>query len=110
MLLKSLLFILLLLILILFSVRKRVSYMQYRSNPFEKLSEAKDSYFSKGLLNLIGTAGGIYLAIITTLNFLQVTYPNKIIFYGLSIEPIAGLSFIIAIIQPFVLSFMGRFK
>lgn len=108
--LESLLLFILFLILISLSVRKRVNNRRYRSNPFEKISEPRSSYLSDGLLNLIGTAGGIYLALITTLNFLQLNYPNKIMFFGLTVEPIAGVSFLIAIIQPYVLSIIGRFK
>lgn len=107
---KGLLLLILFLVLVFLSVRKRVSNKRFRSNPFENISEPRSSYFSQGLLNLIGTAGGIYLALITMVNFLQITYPSKIILYGLSIEPLAGISFLIAIVQPYVMSLIGRIK
>lgn len=100
----SSIFIITLIILSLLSINKRGKSHHYRGNPLEKMYEPSSSAFSEGLMNLIGTAGGIYLSLIAITTFLEIDFPERIKIYGFAMEPLASISFLGAIFQPYFLS------
>jgi hypothetical protein len=65
-------------------------------------SEPKESLLSKALTQLVGTAGGIYLSFELLFSFLKIpeNWWNKTEFI---VEPLALVSLVLAIIQPFVI-------
>lgn len=87
--------------LVYFSLKARVKTRMFREAP--EMPEFKTSYLSEAITNLVATAGGIYIAIYLMVNFLKLEVPEKVFFWGLSIEPIAGFAFFAALVQPIIL-------
>ena len=91
-----------LLVLIYLSVRERVnrhSDKMMRSADGDK----KTPPLAATLTTLVGTAGAIYLAVVMLVEFLKIDVPAKIELLGINLEPLATVSILLAIIQPFVL-------
>jgi hypothetical protein len=88
--------------LVILSVRERIRIKEFRERAWDG-SETKSSPFSQAIGSLIGTAGGIYLSMIMLFSFMEVQLPGKVNLFRLELEPLAAFSFIIAIIQPFVI-------
>lgn len=65
------------------------------------------SPFSQAVVELVATAGGVYLALIALVNFLHIAVPSAVTLLGVSFEPIAAISLLIALIQPYVLKRKG---
>ena len=57
---------------------------------------------SLAIQDLIGTAGGIYLAITLLISFLKIVIPDKIIIFAIEVEPIALISILLAVFQPVI--------
>ncbi len=80
---------------IVFSVRARRYLLMWRT-------EKKPSLLSSAITQLVGTAGGIYLSLELLFSFLKVPEgwwkPSVFI-----VEPLALLSLVLAIIQPFAI-------
>lgn len=111
----SLLLGLIVLLLVVLSVRQRMLYnfkKQSRGCDIDFkggiLSEAKTSPVSSALAGLIGTAGGIYLSIVMLTSFLEMEIPARVQVWQFELEPLAAISILIALIQPFVLSLIKR--
>lgn len=95
--------IIVVLVLVPLSVRERIRLNRYRDKDWDAIGEAKSTPISRALTNLVGMAGGIYLSIILLVTFLEIKVPERIKFGTVSLEPIATISILIAIIQPFVI-------
>ncbi|ACA59451.1 hypothetical protein [Candidatus Desulforudis audaxviator] len=95
---------LLTLALIAFSIRERIKLQasRFRSHKSWEL-EPRATPLSEAVLNLIGIAGGVYLALIMLFTFLEVSLPNKISLGGVEVEPLAAFAIGLAIVQPFIL-------
>ncbi|MGI6128889.1 MAG: hypothetical protein ACOYEO_02190 [bacterium] len=83
--------------------KKRV-WKQSREIPVEP----QESAFSQAVVELLGTAGGVYLALLLIRNFLQVNVPDQVMIAGLQLEPMAAISLLVAICQPYFLLFFHR--
>jgi hypothetical protein len=70
--------------------------------------EPKQSAFSQAAVDLLATAGGIYLALLLIRNFLQITVPDEIVIYGFQLEPLAALSLLVAVFQPYLSTLIRR--
>lgn len=79
---------------IILSVRQRRYFLMYRS-----LSTS--SPLSNAVAELVGTAGGIYLSLELLFSFLQLP-DNWWSDTTFVVEPLAAVSLVLAIIQPFV--------
>jgi len=87
---------------IVVSVRKRKYLMLWRSQrPSNQLATA--------LSQLVGTAGGIYLSLELLFSFLKIpeNWWSESIFF---VEPLAVISLLLAILQPFILSVWIRLR
>lgn len=91
--------------LLVFSIRERVRLKLTREKSWDLIGETKVSPLSQALVNLVGMAGGIYLSLVMIVTFLEIKIPSRISFGELNLEPLATISFLLAIIQPFVLRF-----
>ncbi len=84
------------------SVRKRV---RNRVKVFEggKGEEAppQASPASRALIELVGMAGGIFIAVTALASFLEFGVPGKVPVFGIEMNPVALVSLLVAIIQPF---------
>ena len=93
---------LLLLVLTGFSLYERTHQKKIRMEATgSNVPDPKSSPFSQAVVELVATAGGVYLALIALVNFVQVDVPASIMFLGVKFEPLAGLSLFIALVQPY---------
>ena len=79
------------------SVRERKYRMMWRS------TASHQTQLATALSQLVGTAGGIYLSLELLFSFLKIPedwWSDSIFF----VEPLAVISLLLAILQPFVLS------
>ncbi|KAF1084582.1 hypothetical protein SPSYN_02360 [Sporotomaculum syntrophicum] len=102
-------FLLIVLLLIIVSVRERVKWQSMRNKNWDVLGDPKSSPLSQAITGMVGTAGGIYLSLIILQAFLELHIPKSIQISGISLEPLATLSIVLAIIQPFAMRlWLGR--
>ncbi len=94
------------LLLVILSIRQRV--INSRCLARGNVSESKVSPFSSALASLVGTAGGIYLSVVMLTTFLEMDIPAKVQLWQFNLEPLAAVSFVIAILQPFFLRLIKR--
>ncbi|MEW5952957.1 MAG: hypothetical protein AB1815_04255 [Bacillota bacterium] len=90
-------------LLVVLSVRERMSLLMYREKSWDEIGEWKSSPLSRALTGLVGTAGGIYLSFVLLATFLEIKVPETVQLAGVSLEPMAALSIALAIVQPFAL-------
>lgn len=83
--------------LLTFSFLQRLKKYRQMNNS----NEIKFSPLSLAIQELIAISGGIYLSLIMLISFLKLNIPDKIIIFELSIDPVACISIILTIIQPF---------
>nr|WP_092470835.1 hypothetical protein [Desulfotruncus arcticus] len=100
-----LLFGLIVLLLVVLSIRERVRWRTMRDKNWDAIGEAKTSPLSQAIVNLVGTAGGIYLSLVLLQTFLEVNMPRSIALAGMDLEPLASIAIALAIIQPFIARF-----
>lgn len=89
---------------IVVSVRERKYRMMWRS------AEPSSNLLASALSQLVGTAGGIYLSFELLFSFLKIPedwWSDNSIFF---VEPLAVLSLLLAILQPFVLKVWVRLR
>ena len=103
-----LLFGLMVLLLFVVSIRERIKWRTMRDKNWDAIGEAKTSPLSQAIVNLVGTAGGIYLSLVLMQTFLEVDMPRSIALAGMNLEPLASISFALAIIQPFTARFWPK--
>lgn len=100
-------------LLVVFSIRERISQKRYRNKEWDVIGESKASPFSEALAGLIGTAGGIYLSLVMLTTFLEIEIPSRVNISAISLEPMAAISFILAIFSPYInraVNGMKRFR
>ncbi|NLM45880.1 MAG: hypothetical protein GX200_03665 [Firmicutes bacterium] len=94
--------LLLLGILIVISIYLRMQNRR-RTGFFAMPENAKETPFSGALQELVSQAGGVYLSLVLLVSFLQLEVAERWNIIGLKLEPLAFLSLLAAIVQPFVL-------
>ncbi|SMB95611.1 hypothetical protein SAMN00808754_1289 [Thermanaeromonas toyohensis ToBE] len=65
---------------------------------------------SRALAELVGIAGGIYLSLVMMVSFLKLTVPESISFGGWSLDPLALVAILVALIQPLILAWWPRHR
>ncbi|KUK83433.1 MAG: putative membrane protein [Pelotomaculum thermopropionicum] len=90
------------LLLVILSVKERTRQLKYREKDWESIGETRSSPLSKALANLLGVAGGIYLSLMMVITFLEADLPKSVQVGGLSLEPLAVISIILALIHPYL--------
>lgn len=80
---------------VVLSIRARGYFLMWRS-------DTKSSMLSTAIAQLVGTAGGIYLSLELLFSFLKIpeNWWNTTTFI---VEPLAVISLILAIVQPFAI-------
>lgn len=92
------------LIVVLFtilSLKERVHQRYLREKDWSFIGEAKSSQISQALTNLIGVAGGIYLTLVILAAFLELQVPERVTYGNISLEPLAAISILISLLQPY---------
>lgn len=93
--------ILLLLVLIIWAVRTRVKLKRrYRA---EGIESTVSSPASVALGELIAIAGGIYLSLILAVSFLELKVPDTVSIMSMTLDPLAMIAIIVALLQPLFL-------
>jgi len=90
------------LLLVALSVRERMLQHMSREKDWSAIGEAKSSPFSQALANLVGVAGGIYLTLMIMVTFMELQVPERIQVCGFSMEPLAAVSILMALAQPYL--------
>lgn len=89
--------------LLILSVLKRVQIRSQRKAKFKNLpTDPIESPVSNILSEMLGVAGGIYLALLMLVSFLQINIPSMVDVLGMEIEPLAFISIVITLVQPYV--------
>ncbi|EHQ91312.1 hypothetical protein [Desulfosporosinus youngiae] len=88
---------------IIVSVRERKYRLMWRT------SQPSSNILAAALSQLVGTAGGIYLSLELLFSFLKIPedWWNNSVFF---VEPLAVISLLLAILQPFVLKAWIRLR
>lgn len=57
---------------------------------------------SQGIVDLVAVAGGVYLSLVMVAGFIGYELPSRVEVLGAFIDPIAGLSILLAVVEPFL--------
>lgn len=87
------------------AVRAKMSNNRWRSEQVAVV----DSPMTEAIGQILGIAGGIYLSLVMVLSFLGVEDPQEVMISGLSLDPLAILSVMLACAQPLLLRILRRF-
>lgn len=98
------------LLLVVLSLRERMRQRFLREKDWGFIGEAKSSQISQALTNLIGVAGGIYLTLVILATFLELQIPERITFGRISLEPLAAVSILISLAQPYFFKAVNAWK
>lgn len=97
--------------LLIFSVRERTQRLQkVRRKANMEDMPSYSSPLAESISQTVGIAGGIYIAIATTINFLKLDVPENFICWGISLDPVAMTAFLATILHPFILAVFDKFK
>ncbi|MHB1042123.1 MAG: hypothetical protein ACYC0Q_04715 [Eubacteriales bacterium] len=94
--------VLFVLVLVVLSIKERVYRRQLRDKDWASIGEPRASPLTQAITNLIGVAGGIYLTLVMLVSFLELQVPARVQVAGLYLEPLAALSFALALLQPYL--------
>jgi hypothetical protein len=90
-------------ILFFLAIRIKISLKRRREMGYPE--NAVDSLASLAIGELVAVAGGIYVSLLLLSSFLEITMPERMYFYGWSVDYLAAIAIILALIQPIILSF-----
>lgn len=96
-------------ILVYFSIKERIRLKRYRKE-WDVIGDSKSSALSESLAGLVGTAGGIYLSLVMLTTFLEVDVPSRVNLSTISLEPMAAISFLLAIASPYINRILNGLK
>ncbi|MBZ4686558.1 MAG: hypothetical protein PWQ96_1215 [Clostridia bacterium] len=82
--------------------RAKAKYSNFKTLPVPEDDQANKGPVASAALEIVAMAGGIYLALTSLASFLQLSIPKTIEFTGVTFDPIAAISIILALLQPFV--------
>jgi hypothetical protein len=98
----KMIFFLLLLFLVLFAVRTKKGLQRMRN--ITQLENIVESPASFAIAELVAVAGGIYLALILLTSFLKISMPERLVFFDYSVDYLAAIAIILALLQPICLA------
>lgn len=82
-------------------VRHRKNRYRVDGTPFPV--EPTSSLLSQAIVELLAVAGGIYLALVMVVAFLQLNISQKVVLGTMQIDSLAFLALMMALLQPFIL-------
>lgn len=94
--------------LVFWAVRSKAKVRKFRNDP--KLEGTVASPASVALGEMVAVAGGIYLSLTLLASFLKIAPPDKVSLFNLSMDPLAMLAIIIAVLQPIFLALYYRLR
>ena len=72
--------------------------------------DVKQTPLSMAVQELIATAGGVYLAMIALTSFVKLETPDQVTLMQVSVDPLAALAILLAIVQPAILLVYQKIK
>jgi len=64
--------------------------------------DTEQSPISIALKDLAAVAGGIYVSMMAIISFLRIDFPERVRFFNVCFDPLAGISLILATVWPFL--------
>lgn len=104
----NLIFILVLILILFFSVKAKIVLKKKRSTYSNVPEDVKKSPFSEAISELVATAGGIYLSLLLLTTFLEIDVPEKVEFISIQFDLLAFIALLLTILQPFVLNIFSK--
>ncbi|HHX95918.1 MAG TPA: hypothetical protein GX687_00400 [Clostridia bacterium] len=75
-----------------------------KQRKIKELEKITDSPFSYVIAELVAVAGGIYLALLLLVTFLEISLPERLVLYDWSLDFLATLALLLALLQPIFLA------
>lgn len=108
---------LLILLCIFIAAVKKVSTRRFFFlRPFFNEENIPDDFenYKKGplamaMLEIVAMAGGIYLALITMVNFLKLSIPDLVTVCGVSFDLLAAVSLMLSVLEPFIGDLLAKY-
>jgi hypothetical protein len=91
-------------LLLILSILQRFKNFRQINNA----SDIKSSPLSLAIQELIAVSGGIYLSLVMLISFLKLDIPDKILVFEIWIDPIACISILLSILQPFFMKLFSK--
>lgn len=86
--------------LVLLSLARRVKLIRQARQ--QEVVEPVSSPLAEALKQLIGVAGGVYVALVSLAAFLRLPSQQTVELFGVTFDPLALAALIVAIVQPFL--------
>lgn len=96
--------------LFFFSVREKALLKKQQVSLKEVRKDTNLRLFADALVELISSAGGIYISLIMLGTFLNIDVPKEIAVWGVSLDPMALVALVAAVVQPIVVKLFVRLK
>lgn len=91
-------------LLLLFSLAVKTKKGLRKQRSIAELENIIESPISFAIAELVAIAGGIYLALILLTTFLKVSMPERLVFFDWSVDYLAAIAILIALLQPICLA------
>lgn len=88
----------------------RVRISRYSVENAVEKTHVKPTPLSMAIQDLVATAGGLYLSLLALVTFLKLELPNKIDIFNVSVDLLAVISIILAVVQPFAITVIKKIK
>ncbi|MEW6546483.1 MAG: hypothetical protein AB1446_06140 [Bacillota bacterium] len=88
-------------LLVLLSLMRRVKLIRMARQ--QDMVEPVSSPVAEAVRQLVGVAGGVYVALVSLAAFLRLPPQQSVELFGITFDPLALAALIVAIVQPFFL-------
>ncbi|MGI6144623.1 MAG: hypothetical protein GX092_06470 [Clostridia bacterium] len=93
-----------LIFLIVFGIAVKTKKKLRHARNLTRWEDAVESPASLAIGELVAVAGGIYLALTLLATFLKISMPERLVFFDWSVDYLAAIAIVLAILQPIVLA------
>lgn len=93
-------------LLVLLSILRRMTLIRMARQ--QEMVEPVSSPAAEAVRQLVAIAGGVYVALVSLAAFLKLPAQQAVELFGITFDPLALASLIIAIVQPFFVSSAQR--
>ncbi len=94
--------------LIVWAIKSRIDIRRKRIT--ENVETAEASPMSVAIAELVAIAGGIYISLVLIVSFLKMQIPERVYWFNVSLDPLAMIAVIAALLQPIIILFYYRIK
>lgn len=84
--------------------------MEHATSNKERTMTVVDSPLSQAVSQMVGIAGGIYVALVLLLGFLEIKFPQEVQIANITLNPLALCSILLACIQPILSTLWKNIK